>query len=232
MGDNREKQLERIRALLAKADRTQYPAEAESLYAKAQELITRFAVEDAELEGARATAENPIEKIEIRVHTPYPQERCVILTEVAFANDCRTVVTSEIGAWPVTVVGFRRDLERVELLYTSLALHAAQQMKRADKQGESPQRFYRSFLIAFGVRLGERLREAREEALRDHGGLLPVLADRSQLVTDELFGMFPRLQRGKRVVARSGVGWSAGKRSASDADLGQDRLAGRREAIR
>lgn len=231
MSDERDKQLARIRALIRQAERTNFPEEAETFFARAQELITKFAIEEAELDGARQTEENPITTSKIEVWTPYPAERLQILVAVAGANDCRTITTNKIGAWSVTVVGFRRDLERVELLYTSLAAHAAKTMKTADKRGENPQRFYRSFLIGFGDRLGERLREARAAVLEESGGLLPVLADRSQLVNDAVGNLFPNLKYGKAVVARSATGLYAGERAANSADLGQSRV-GSQGAIR
>lgn len=225
-----DRQLARIRGLLAKAESTEFAEEAESLYAKAQELMTRFAIDDAALAGARETEDNPIRVVEVSVWTPYPNERCVILSSIARANDCRTVVSSKIGAWTVKLVGFARDLERAELLYTSLSMHASREMKRADKCGESPQRFYRSFLVAFGARLGDRLMDARS-AVAEGDDLLPVLYDRSQLVNDRLGEMFPNLRAGRPVLARSEVGWSAGERAANNADLGQTRVRGQ-EAIR
>lgn len=224
MGDT-ERQLERIRALLAKAESTTFAEEAEGFYAKAQELMTRYAVDEAKLAGVRETEDNPITAVEVSVWTPYPRERSVILWAVARANDCRTVITSKIGAWTVRVVGFERDLERVQLIYTSLAMYASGQMRSADKRGESSQRFYRSFLIAFGTRLEKRLQEARSAAM------LPVLFDRSQLVNDRVADMFPNLAAARPVVARSALGWQAGERAADSADLGQTRMAGRK-AIR
>src|SRR4051794_1929180 len=51
-GDERERVLRRIRGLLAKAESTEFPEEAEALTAKAQELMTRYAVDAAVLDTA------------------------------------------------------------------------------------------------------------------------------------------------------------------------------------
>ena len=51
--------LERVRALLAKAESTSFPEEADALTAKAQELMARHAIDAAMLEGASVGATGP-----------------------------------------------------------------------------------------------------------------------------------------------------------------------------
>ena len=77
-----EKVLERVRALLAKAEGTDYPAEAETYAAKAAELIARHGVEQAMLE-ARDGGGDPVESREIAVSDPYRMVKAVLLKSVA-----------------------------------------------------------------------------------------------------------------------------------------------------
>ncbi len=79
------KLLTRIRALLAKAEGTDYPHEAEALTAKAQDLMTRHAIDEALL---HAQAGDSITVIGRRIHidNPYALEKATLLNGVAGAN--------------------------------------------------------------------------------------------------------------------------------------------------
>lgn len=213
----------KVAGLLAKAEKAGTPEEAETFFAKAQELMTRYSVSEAEAEGARVTDDNPIEEIRIRIYWPYPQARAYILNAVADASDCRLVLCGQDDG---RVVGFRRALERVQLLYTALSAYAAERMVGTPTPpGENTQSFRRSFMVAFGQRIGERLEEARAAVLSGEVGTSLVLADRSGLVQDHLRGLYPHLTS-RRSAARSAAGRAAGRQAANNADLGQTRVGG------
>src|SRR5690606_2021948 len=69
--------LERIRALLAKAEATEYEAEADAFTAKAQELMTRYRVDRAILEG-RSRATTRVIGRRLGVEKPYPEARYLL----------------------------------------------------------------------------------------------------------------------------------------------------------
>lgn len=215
----------RISGLLVKAESTTNPHEAEAFFAKAQELMTRYAVSEAQLEGARQTEDNPIETRDVFCVAPYSMARTKLLHQVAMNNGCRAVILPSGNAKTVQLVGYRRDLERTELLYASLSTHAAGEMLKQNVGNE--QAFRRGFLVAFAERIGERLAEARAAALADSGGLLPVLVDRSGLVEDFYRNLYPYLRK-TRVGRGSAAGRGAGTSAANLADLGQTRVGSRR----
>ncbi len=122
-GDDRA--LRRIRGLLAKAESTEFPDEAESLTAKAQELMTRHAVDAALLEaGPSPTDGRAVDTRRVHVQDPYVRAKMQLLAAVAEANDVRVVWYSSLGI--ANLVGGRADLAAVELLFTSLLLQVAQ----------------------------------------------------------------------------------------------------------
>ncbi|CAM5363643.1 hypothetical protein SBADM41S_08730 [Streptomyces badius] len=176
--------LGRIRALLAKAEATGFPEEAEALSAKAK-LMARHSVDEALLAAGRPSPETP-GACRIGVEPPYEQAKAVLLDAVAAANHCR-------GLEPLgfsTVVGFETDLEAVELLYTSLLVQATTAMTKAEAAERAAGRkrtktFRQSFLAAYAPphrhppRGGRRYPEATED-------LLPVLASRDVAVTGRL----------------------------------------------
>jgi hypothetical protein len=223
--------LAKVRALLAKAESTTFPEEAESLSAKAQELMTRHRIDSALLGGPGGGAGGR----RIWIDDPYAAPKVSLLSAVARANGCRAVELGNLGC--VHVVGFAADLEVVELLHTSLLVQAASAMLAAgpqvDARGRSRTRsFRRSFLLAYAWRIGGRLAEATAatEAAADAergGDLLPVLRRRDAEVDDAVADAFPNLRDRRVSPATNAAGWGAGVSAADRADLSRDaRLAG------
>jgi hypothetical protein len=208
--------LDRVRALLAKAEATDFPAEAETYTAKAQELIARHSIADA---LAPAAADVVPFARRIGVDHPYEGEKASLLDAVARANRCHTVWSPELGF--TTVFGFDPDIDAAELLYTSLLVQSHRAMAGAEPRGGKAliKAFRRSFLIAYAVRIGERLDRVTAAATEGATDLLPVLATRDAQVRETMDRIFPRTvkARGSRVDSREG--WESGRAAADDATL-------------
>jgi uncharacterized protein DUF2786 len=214
-----QKVLNRVRGLLAKAESTSFPEEAEALSAKAQDLMNRHALERAMLDAdlpALATSRR------MWLDKSYFKEKSQLVHVVAVAFRSRAVAYDGFGF--VALVGDEVDLESVELLSTSLLVQATRAMVavggQAGKGSEARSRpFRKSFLLAYALRIGERLTSSPEVS---DERLLPVLADRKKAV-DTLFDeMFTRT-RTSRVTVRSAAGWGAGRAAADVADIGTGR---------
>jgi hypothetical protein len=219
-----QKMLARVRALLAKAESTTFPEEAEALSAKAQELMSRYSLERIVVESTPGSDPHPAAARRLWLDNPYVAAKALLVSAVAEANRCRTVLSEGLGF--TTVLGDEVDLEIVELLSTSLLVQATRAMVSAGSQttrtGRSRTRSYRqSFLIAYATRIGERLSTARDvgaAAVADPARLLPVLAAREQVV-DELFeSMFPQSVSRSYSVGNA-AGWHAGRAAADLAVL-------------
>ena len=233
--------LSRIRSLLAKAESTEFPEEAEALSARAQELMAKYSIDHALLAAETGQAETPGGR-RIAVDNPYEAPKATLLQIVAQANRCRVVWSRELGL--VTVIGFPADLDAVELLFTSLLVQANTAMLRTggkrDGSGRSRTRAFRqSFLLAYAVRIGERLSEAADHAEREAvaeqravdadaagGGarkgadLVPFLAARHRAVDDAVDEMFgATLTRSRSVRATDADGWNSGRAAADLASL-------------
>ncbi len=220
--------LEKVRALLAKAESTNFQHEADALTAKAQELMARHAIDEA---IARADGEGVREVPGARrlpVDDPYANAKSSLLAVVAHANEVRAVWDEEYAL--MTLIGFESDFEAVEILYTSLFMQASRSVlakgQVRDGRGRSRTRSFRqSFYVAFAERIHERLtvaaNRAREGAERElRRDLLPVLVHRRQEVDDLTDRMFPRLTRSKGSVVSNPEGWRAGRVAAEMATLG------------
>jgi hypothetical protein len=233
-----ERMLSRIRALLAKAESTEFAEEAEALSARAQELMAKYSIDHALLAAESGSEQAPGGR-RIAVDNPYEAPKATLLQTVAQANRCRVVWSKEVGL--VTVIGFPADLDAVELLFTSLLVQANTAMLRAggkqDAYGRSRTRAFRtSFLVSYAIRIGERLSEAaghaEEEAVAEQraataaggrsGGtdLVPFLAARHQAVDDAVDEMFgDGLTRSRAVRATDAEGWTSGRAAADLASL-------------
>ena len=218
-----ERILGKVRALLAKAESTEFPEEAEALSTRAQELIARYSIDHALLDAESGDAIEPAGR-RIPIDTPYDGPKAALLTVVADANRCRAVWHRELGF--STVLGFPADLTAVEMLFTSLLVQATTAMvhagPRRDAAGRSRTRSFRhAFLNAYAARVGERLREAagRAAAGTEEDGLLPVLAARDRAVDEAVAALFPHLTKSRARTVSNHEGWAAGRAAADLATL-------------
>ncbi|GHJ46678.1 hypothetical protein Cs7R123_40200 [Catellatospora sp. TT07R-123] len=222
-GDGQERQLDRIRALLAKAESTTFEEEAEAFTAKAQELMARHSIDAARLAAAEGGTDGPA-VLRIPVDNPYELPKCLLLQAVAEANRCHAVFMKEWGL--STVVGFEADLEAVELLFTSLLVQATRAMTgtgpRADRYGRNNTRSFRhSFLTAYAQRVGERLTQATEQVDAEvvaGTDLVPLLAARAEAVDAAFEALFPE-RTGRSATVSNREGWDAGLAAADRAEL-------------
>ncbi|CAN5843488.1 DUF2786 domain-containing protein [soil metagenome] len=216
ISDAQERVLARVRALLAKAESTEYAEEAEALTAKAQDLMSRHSLERLMARHRRREAD-PVTAGRIWLDAPYATAKSLLVQEVAQANRARAVWSEHLGC--VTLLGREPDLVAVELLTTSLLVQATRAMVADQTQtGRRTRSFRQSFLVAFAGRIGERLCGASDGAAEDISGadraeLLPVLRAASAQVDEAVEATFPRLVH-RRVGVSNGLGWAAGRAAA------------------
>jgi hypothetical protein len=214
--------LSKVRKLLAKAeDPACTVAEAAAFTAKAAELIARYGVDRALL-AARDPASDPVGDRVIELVAPYALDKAGLLASVAGALRCRSVRRRDGSGFAIHLFGFASDLERVEILFTSLLVQAAHGLASAPvPPGDHPAAFRRSWLAGFATAVGGRLREAESAAAAQSSttSVALVLADRSVHVDRRLAEVYPRLRTaGARRLAGSGL--SQGVAAGHRADLG------------
>jgi hypothetical protein len=234
--------LARVRKLLAKAeDPAVTEAEAESYNTKAAQLIARYGIDRAMLAAADAGTDE-ITTIKIEIDNPYSRDKAGLLCNIAHPLRCRALLhrwNQNVSA--VTVFGFRSDLERVELLFTSLLLQATTQVTRVRPEhtyrGESLAAYRRTWLHGFAGAVFDRLKQSEAGAAREHraepGGKSAelVLRDRDTLVKDAYDEEFGNLRTAppRRL---SGTGYLDGHVAGERANLNTTGLTGGHRAIR
>lgn len=226
-----QKMKERVRHLLNKAEATEFPHEAETFVAKAQELMTRYAIAEAELESSRQDTARPIH-IKIETNAPYTLQKATLIGSIAKANRCRVVVDHKHarGSRNIHVFGFDHDVTNVEMLYHSLLLQCVAAMMRAQEPARVGLKTFRvNFMSGFAGAIYDRLRTSTRNVEKDmSGGAAIVLRDRSLRVDDAVKQEFPRLTKGYTTTS-SRHGMSDGRTAGMKATMSKGSLPSRKQ---
>jgi Protein of unknown function (DUF2786) len=224
--------LDRVRKLLAKAEAEGVtPPEAEALTAKAAELMARYGIDRARLAASRPETDRPGSRV-IDIDNPWAQVRAHLLAGLAGAMRCQCVLlhTSGPGA-RIHVFGYASDLERADILYTSLLLQMARGLTAAVVPDgvRSVRAWRRSWLLGFVTAVIIRVRSAEERAATNAEGearsgpsTALVLADRAVVIRRRLEEAYPVTRKTR--ITYSGRGYSAGYAQGQRADIGNARL--------
>lgn len=233
-----ESLLSKVRALLAKAEDPAASAEEAKAYtAKATELMAKYGIEQAILATSMPGADKPGDLV-IACPTPYAGEKALLAYWLADAMRCKGILLGKewrSGGERVHVFGFTSDLERVELLYTSLLLQMATGLAKAPvPYGQSARAYRRSWQMGFRQEVVGRVKAAEQRAAREAAPAPGrstdlVLLDRSEQVRQAFTAMYPQTTRGRS--SYSGRGYQSGREAGSRANIGQSGLVGGRRAI-
>ena len=158
--------LDRVRKLLAKAeDEGCTPEEAEALTAKAAELMARYGIDRALLGAARPETDRPADR-------KFGLEP-VGGREGAPAGGARDRAALPVRADPagegtrLHVFGYASDLERADILYTSLLVQMARALARepVPAAGNGAKAWRRSWMLGYCAAVTARVRAAEEAAV-------------------------------------------------------------------
>lgn len=239
---------DKIAKLLAKADSTT-AEEAESLIAKAQELMTKYAIDQALIDAARGLQDRREEIIETIVEYPgtYRHATFRLCSTIAKVNNCRTLVDDDTRGrvTQLYIIGFESDVERVRILDASLQIQMASALNawapEATQYLDRNQKFAarRQFMFSFTQGVLEKLRAAttagESEAKKEHGeqSVALVLRSRKDSVdgwVDEQYGKSLRKVK-HNYKAGAASAHDAGVKAGRTADVGQPRVGGNRKEI-
>ena len=233
--------LDKVSKLLAMAERTDNPAEAEAFSAKAEQLMVTYAIDQAMLDAARKPEEREkIVAVKMKLYAPYAKPKSVLLHNVAAVFNVQTIYTSTFrydAKDPVgysTLVGFASDVEKVELLVTSLLIQQARAIGTARPPYRANLRAFRnSFAMGFANVVIARVRAAYAEAKKEatHAGTELALLDRKLIVKKEYESMFPNAKSRRPVSVSNALGYRDGRAAGERADLGHSRLGTSRTGI-
>ncbi len=161
--------LERVRKLLAMAEGDGVTtAEAEAFTEKAAGLMARYGIDRALLAAARPDTDRPDNRL-IDVPNPWADVRAHLLAGLVAAMRCQCVLLPARSGKRVHVFGYQSDLERAEMLYTSLLVQMAHGLARAPvpATARSVRAWRRSWLLGYTSAVIGRVRAAEERAVSD-----------------------------------------------------------------
>jgi Protein of unknown function (DUF2786) len=232
--------LDRVRKLLAKAEGDGVtPHEAEALTAKAAELMARYGIDRALLGALHPETDSLADRV-FDLDNPWAAVKAHLLAGLASALRCQCILLSrpEPGS-RIHVFGYVSDLERADILFTSLLVQMARalavQLVPAGRGGAKAWR--RSWMLGYASAVVARVRAAEEAAAADAsgngaGGQGPstalVLADRAMTVRQHAEQAYPRTRKTR--VTYSGNGYQAGYREGQKADIGGAKVRSRSAA--
>ena len=230
--------LDRVRKLLAKAeDEGCSPAEAEALTAEAAELMARYGIDRALLGALRPETDRPADRV-FTLGNPWGDVKRHLLAGLAMALRCQCVQTRSAEGTRLHVFGYTSDLERSDILFTSLLVQMARALARqaVPGYGGEARAWRRSWMLGYATAVVTRVRAAEEAAVASATAgaagtaatgqsAALVLADRSLVVRRQVAAAYPRLRKTR--VTYSGSGYGDGYREGQKADIGGAKLRSR-----
>lgn len=218
--DAARRAVRRVRALLAKAESTLSPAEAEALTAKAEELMLAYQISRGAL-LAEAEIHVMTRRFEGSLHVGW--RRCLMSAADGIPGTF-SLYDSSRGQSSVRV--WAEDIQMVETLLSSLMVQAATGLAvwwldELDKRDRAVTRKC-NYLWGFGRGVADRF-ALRRSALPETSSAALVLVDASRRVREHVEGMV-RVTAGRRPQSSTAAGYAAGRRDGQSADTGERQL--------
>ncbi len=224
--------LDRVRKLLAKAeDESVTPPEAQALTAKAAELMAKYGIDRALLAADRPETDEPANRM-IDVANPWGRVKAHLLSGLASALRCQAIMLTTASGTKVHLFGYQSDLERADLLYTSVLIQMWHGLAGAQvpSWSRSARAWRRSWLLGFATAVISRVRaaehaaacQATAPAAASGSKTALVLADRTLVIRRNMERAYPVTRTAK--VTYSGNGYGDGYAKGQRADIGTSRL--------
>jgi len=225
-----DSRLDQIRKLLAMAENpAATPAERDAFNERATTLIAKYGIEKAMLDAAEPAQLVIIDRI-VHVPAPYAAEKSALLHHVSEPLRVETVRRGgkRGQGFEVHCFGFEADLDRSEMLFTSLLVQVSHELATLQPDYyESTVAYRKAWLWGFIKTIRQRLDKAENRAAEDAGtGTDLVLADRSLMVQRRASEAYPEAKPLPRVKVRSN-GYQHGQAAGHRASLGGNHVGHR-----
>jgi hypothetical protein len=232
--------LDRVRKLLAKAEAEGVTvAEAQALTAKAAELMAKYGIDRALLAATRPETDRPDNRI-VDIYNPWARVQAHLFCGLAAALRCQCILLPARAGQRVHIFGYASDIERTDMLYTSVLIQMWHGLIAADvpAQADGVRAWRRSWLLGFAAAVIAKVRTAEQRAEQaasavpggDSSRAALVLADRSLVIRQNVAHAYPHTRKAK--VTYTGSGYGAGYAQGKRADIGTGRVGrGRSRAL-
>jgi len=228
--------LDRVRKLLAKAEAEGVTAaEAQALTAKAAELMAKYGIDRALLAATQPETDKPGDRM-VEIYNPWGRVQAHLLCGLAAALRCQSILVTADSGLRVHIFGYDSDLERTDVLYTSVLIQMWHGLVGAEVPADaySVRAWRRSWLLGFAAAVIARVRTAEQRA-EQSASQAPdgqssrtalVLADRSMVIRQNVAQAYPHTRTAR--ITYTGSGYGDGYEQGKRADIGTGRLGRKR----
>lgn len=219
--DKRAKVLAKIRGLLAKTQDNGCTAEeSESAFAMAQGLMTKHAVEEAELVAAGHLPSEEIirHRVKLRYRDEIRRPKIALIGAIAKANNCQVVDATQTHD-ELWIVGHESEAFFTEMLASAVLMQYGTERTRGWAAYWGPASRFKwvtSFAWGYAQRIHERLQEAVQQEVT---GKELVFVGRKGLVQDWMSKNLATVETKGRSVQVLPDAMAAGEEAANRADL-------------
>ena len=216
--------IDKIEKLLRLSASSNHPGEVENAQRMAQELITKYQIDDAQLHNHKGSG--GVTFLRIDTPAPYEAEKAMLLNYIAKHNFCKVLRADDF----CMIYGYDSDIRICVALYNILILHMVTEMQRKlaiikskSKPGEKvhAKAWTKSFFGGYCIGIGERLKETKAKVISEYNDkAIDVIVRDKQHAVEEYYQELYRKPAGVRTLT-SASGYEAGKDSANNANLNQ-----------
>lgn len=241
--DKMARKRELIAQMLAKAESTPYPAEAEAFQEQAERMMVRFGIEQAEIDAERGKQGQSQEEIVVRAYEfagTYKEGRFMSYYAVAVAfNTVQAIRSKGRNTWTMHLIGAESDVDQIVQLFDSMTLQSDVAMKswwatrqhdwemfQATAHQKKMER--RTFLMGFAYAVAARIKAIYQE---ESEGKELVLVGRKQRAEEEANKRFQTKTERSRLAQGSSRATAAGHRAGQNATINPTMAAGRQPAL-
>lgn len=223
----------KIRALLDKAEATDYPEERDTFIAKATALMVQHNIDQAMVAGVKDKDAGTVTSRTIDgAKGPYAAAKHTLLNAACGATGCE----SWRGNGMFTIVGTADQINMTETLYTSFLLQCASGIERSWMKADGHKtRFARSYMLGFAAEVSMRITVQVAATVREAETATPgaglVLVDMADRIDDWKRDQGIRLRTTRINGSGSREGDQAGRRDGRNADIGNRGVQGARGVL-
>lgn len=194
---------DKIRALLAKADSSPYPDEADAFRTKAMSIMMREGLTEDDVADSKSEQFEVVKKY-VHVASTIWREAIQLAVVVGEANGAVVRMQAYAPKRPAAAVfcGTAAQVELCEVMFTSLILQLAHASRRRTKREDA-----RQFAMGFALGVMANLREAKRTVENDAPGTGLVLVSMKQRIEE---AMDPGRASKVRTARASQAGYRAG----------------------
>jgi hypothetical protein len=216
-----------VEKLLRLAASSNHPGEVEAAQAQAQRIITKYQIEEAQLNGH--IGQGNVTSKQVPTPKTYPASKAMLLSYIAKHNFCKVLRTDDYAV----IYGYASDIEICIAMYEVLLIHMVSEMKikleiaRDSNDSTFHARTWtKSFFGGYCVGIGERMKQIKSQVIQeaDSAGTSVELVLRDKQHEVENFFQSIDHEPARNYEMSSKLGYDAGMDSSKKADINQTKI--------